>query len=110
MGRQRPDSVTRALYAQATLVLVCAVAAAATFVLGDELVQTWTARAGVAKPPSFNQDAAQIGRKWRSDSSRRLQLARFAKWERIGFTRRHEKVRFLHRVLRFGRQVVKARL
>ena len=53
MGRQRPVSVTRALYAQAILVLVCAVAAVATFVLGDELVQTWTERAGVAKPPSF---------------------------------------------------------
>ena len=53
MGRQRPDSVTRALYSQATLVLVCAVAAFATFLLGDELVQTWTERAGVSKPPSF---------------------------------------------------------
>jgi len=41
------------LYAQATLVLVFAVAAVATFALGDELVQTWTARAGVSKPPSF---------------------------------------------------------
>jgi len=53
MGRQRPSSVTRALYAQGTLVLVCAVATLATFVLGDELVQTWTERAGVSKPPSF---------------------------------------------------------
>jgi len=53
MGRQRPSSVIRALYAQGTLVLVCAVATVATFVLGDELVQTWTARAGVSKPPSF---------------------------------------------------------
>jgi cell division protein FtsW (lipid II flippase) len=53
MGRQRPRSVTRALYAQATLVLVCAVATVATFVLGDELVQTWTERVGLSKPPSF---------------------------------------------------------
>ena len=53
MGRQRPSSVTRALYAQGALVLVCAVATVATFALGDELVQTWTERAGVSKPPSF---------------------------------------------------------
>lgn len=53
MGRQRPSSVTRALYAQGALVLVCAVATLATFVLGDELVRTWTERAGVSKPPSF---------------------------------------------------------
>ena len=53
MGRQRPVSVSRALWAQGVLVLVCAVAAIATFALGDELVQTWTERAGVSKPPAF---------------------------------------------------------
>lgn len=53
MGRQRPVSVSRALWAQGVLVLVCAVATVATFTLGDELVRTWTARAGVSKPPSF---------------------------------------------------------
>jgi hypothetical protein len=53
MGRQRPVSVSRALWAQGALVLVCAVAMVATFLLGDELVQTWTERAGVSKPPSF---------------------------------------------------------
>ena len=53
MGRQRPVSVSRALWAQGVLVLVCAVAAVATFTLGDELVVTWTERAGVSKPPAF---------------------------------------------------------
>ena len=56
MGRQRPVSVSRALWAQGTLVLVCAMAVLATFLLDDELVRLWTERAGrggVDNPPSF---------------------------------------------------------